>query len=227
MSLLLFFRVGILAGSSPDVCSRHPTVPQHTKNLNFHEVEKLAKNFSLELSLPKACPTHIHLYLCLAHCCGHHIPGTVRLLSPKIELHFSSSKCAAWKQRRSTIFYKRSAMGLLGLRLLPHGHHVNSWYKCNMPSFVSYSILTFSGYGDMSCQTVLGKIAIVLFILVGLVSISVLVFYQNFSFCRQAMFASSVPEIIELIGTHSKYEGSYKKKARRRWNHFTEIEKKI
>ena len=33
----------------------------------------------------------------------------------------------------------------------------------------------------------------------------------------QAMFASSVPEIIELIGTHSKYEGSYKKKARKRW----------
>ena len=104
-------------------------------------MEKLAKNFSLELSLPKACPTHIHLYLCLAHCCGHHIPGTVRLLSPKIELHFSSSKCPAWKQRGSTIFYKRSAMGLLGLRLLPHGHHVNSWYKCNMPSFVSNSIL--------------------------------------------------------------------------------------
>ena len=31
------------------------------------------------------------------------------------------------------------------------------------------------------------------------------------------MFASSVPEIIELIGTRSKYEGSYKKKARRRF----------
>ena len=40
------------------------------------------------------------------------------------------------------------------------------------------------------------------------------------------MFASSVPEIIELIGTHSKYEGSYKKKARRRFfkNDFTEID---
>ena len=41
------------------------------------------------------------------------------------------------------------------------------------------------------------------------------------------MFASSVPEIIELIGTHSKYEGSYKKKARRRFskNDFIEIDK--
>ena len=43
------------------------------------------------------------------------------------------------------------------------------------------------------------------------------IFDQNFHFCHQAMFASSVPEIIELIGTHSKYEGSYKKKARRRF----------
>ena len=82
--------------------------------------------------------------------------------------------------------------------------------------FVFNSISNLSGYGDMSCQTVLGKIAIVLFILVGLVSVSILVLNQNFSFCHQAMFASSVPEIIELIGTHSKYEGSYKKKARRR-----------
>ena len=116
-------------------------------------------------------------------------------------------------------------MGLLGLRLLPHGHHVDSWYKCNMPSYVFYSILNLSGYGDMSCQTVLGKIAIVLFILVGLVSVSILIFCEHFYFCHQAMFASSVPEIIELIGTHSKYEGSYKKKARRRWIHFTDIDK--
>ena len=87
------------------------------------------------------------------------------------------------------------------------------------------STLNLSGYGDMSCQTVLGKIAIVLFILVGLVSISDLAFYQNFYFRRhQAMFASSVPEIIELIGTHSKYEGSYKKKARRRFSKNDSIE---
>ena len=99
----------------------------------------------------------------------------------------------------------------------------SSWSPCrqlvlkqNLISFVFNSISNLSGYGDMSCQTVLGKIAIVLFILVGLVGVSILVFNQNSSFCHQAMFASSVPEIIELIGTHSKYEGSYKKKARRR-----------
>ena len=87
-------------------------------------------------------------------------------------------------------------------------------------------MFNLSGYGDMSCQTVLGKIAITLFILVGLVSISDLIFDQNFYFCHQAMFASSVPEIIELIGTRSKYEGSYKKKARRRFfkNDFTELD---
>ena len=82
--------------------------------------------------------------------------------------------------------------------------------------FAFLFIINLSGYGDISCQTVLGKIAIVLFILVGLVTISVLrCFYQNLT-PHQAMFASSVPEIIELIGTHSKYAGSYKKKARRR-----------
>ena len=81
--------------------------------------------------------------------------------------------------------------------------------------FAFLFIINLSGYGDISCQTVLGKIAIVLFILVGLVTISVLRFYQNLTL-HQAMFASSVPEIIELIGTHSKYAGSYKKKARRR-----------
>ena len=70
----------------------------------------------------------------------------------------------------------------------------------------------------MSCQTVLGKIAIVLFILVGLVTILIVFVFHQTKICTpQAMFASSVPEIIELIGTHSKYEGSYKKKARRRW----------
>ena len=46
--------------------------------------------------------------------------------------------------------------------------------------FAFLFIINLSGYGDISCQTVLGKIAIVLFILVGLVTISVLrCFYQN------------------------------------------------
>ena len=57
---LFLFRVGFLAGSSLDVCSRHPTVPQHTKNLNFHEVEKLPQfsllNFPSE-GLPNSYPS--------------------------------------------------------------------------------------------------------------------------------------------------------------------------
>ena len=44
------------------------------------------------------------------------------------------------------------------------------------------------GYGDMSCQTVLGKIAIVLFILVGLVTILIIFeFHQNKMFPRQCL----------------------------------------
>ena len=45
--------------------------------------------------------------------------------------------------------------------------------------FAFLSIINHSGYGDISCQTVLGKIAIVLFILVGLVTISVLRFLSK------------------------------------------------
>ena len=49
------------------------------------------------------------------------------------------------------------------------------------------------GYGDLYCQTVLGRSFIVLFILVGL-----------------AVFASCIPEIVDLIGSRPKYGGSYK-----------------
>lgn len=49
------------------------------------------------------------------------------------------------------------------------------------------------GYGDIYCQTVLGRSFIVLFILVGL-----------------AVFASCIPEIVDLIGSRPKYGGSYK-----------------
>ena len=45
--------------------------------------------------------------------------------------------------------------------------------------FAFLFIINLSGYGDISCQTVLGKIAIVLFILVGLVTISVLRFLSK------------------------------------------------
>ncbi|TMW43679.1 hypothetical protein DOY81_011241 [Sarcophaga bullata] len=40
------------------------------------------------------------------------------------------------------------------------------------------------GYGDVYCETVLGRTFLVFFLLVGL-----------------AMFASSIPEIIELVGS--------------------------
>lgn len=49
------------------------------------------------------------------------------------------------------------------------------------------------GYGDIYCQTVLGRSFIVVFILVGL-----------------AVFASCIPEIVDLIGSRPKYGGSYK-----------------
>ncbi|KAK2098415.1 hypothetical protein P7K49_023866 [Saguinus oedipus] len=48
------------------------------------------------------------------------------------------------------------------------------------------------GYGDVYAKTTLGRLFMVFFILGGL-----------------AMFASYVPEIIELIGNRKKYGGSY------------------
>ncbi|XP_011691444.1 PREDICTED: calcium-activated potassium channel slowpoke isoform X15 [Wasmannia auropunctata] len=61
---------------------------------------------------------------------------------------------------------------------------------------VYFLIVTMStvGYGDVYCQTVLGRTFLVFFLLVGL-----------------AIFASSIPEIIELVGSRSKYSGEYKR----------------
>ncbi|XP_021920913.1 calcium-activated potassium channel slowpoke isoform X37 [Zootermopsis nevadensis] len=66
-----------------------------------------------------------------------------------------------------------------------------SYWTC-----VYFLIVTMStvGYGDVYCQTVLGRTFLVFFLLVGL-----------------AIFASSIPEIIELVGTRSKYGGEYKR----------------
>ncbi|XP_067008676.1 calcium-activated potassium channel slowpoke [Anabrus simplex] len=66
-----------------------------------------------------------------------------------------------------------------------------SYWTC-----VYFLIVTMStvGYGDVFCQTVLGRTFLVFFLLVGL-----------------AIFASSIPEIIELVGTRSKYGGEYKR----------------
>ncbi|XP_076251005.1 calcium-activated potassium channel slo isoform X4 [Rhynchophorus ferrugineus] len=61
---------------------------------------------------------------------------------------------------------------------------------------VYFLIVTMStvGYGDVFCHTVLGRTFLVFFLLVGL-----------------AIFASSIPEIIDLVGTRSKYCGEYKR----------------
>ncbi|XP_045494349.1 calcium-activated potassium channel slowpoke isoform X11 [Colias croceus] len=66
-----------------------------------------------------------------------------------------------------------------------------SYWTC-----VYFLIVTMStvGYGDVFCHTVLGRTFLVFFLLVGL-----------------AMFASSIPEIIELVGSRSKYGGELKR----------------
>nr|CAD7567935.1 unnamed protein product [Timema californicum] len=72
-----------------------------------------------------------------------------------------------------------------------------SYWTC-----VYFLIVTMStvGYGDVYCQTVLGRTFLVFFLLVGL-----------------AIFASSIPEIIELVGTRSKYGGEYKREHGKRY----------
>ncbi|XP_050429928.1 calcium-activated potassium channel slowpoke isoform X9 [Adelges cooleyi] len=66
-----------------------------------------------------------------------------------------------------------------------------SYWTC-----VYFLIVTMStvGYGDVFCQTILGRTFLVFFLLVGL-----------------AIFASSIPEIIELVGTRSKFGGELKR----------------
>ncbi|XP_055924075.1 calcium-activated potassium channel slowpoke isoform X25 [Eupeodes corollae] len=69
--------------------------------------------------------------------------------------------------------------------------HQLSYWTC-----VYFLIVTMStvGYGDVYCETVLGRTFLVFFLLVGL-----------------AMFASSIPEIIELVGSGNKYGGELKR----------------
>lgn len=74
--------------------------------------------------------------------------------------------------------------------------HQLSYWTC-----VYFLIVTMStvGYGDVYCVTVLGRTFLVFFLLVGL-----------------AMFASCIPEIIDLIGTRPKYGGTLKNERGRR-----------
>ncbi|XP_023934701.1 calcium-activated potassium channel slowpoke isoform X13 [Bicyclus anynana] len=71
-----------------------------------------------------------------------------------------------------------------------------SYWTC-----VYFLIVTMStvGYGDVFCHTVLGRTFLVFFLLVGL-----------------AIFASCIPEIIDLIGTRPKYGGTLKNERGRR-----------
>ncbi|KAI0210709.1 Calcium-activated potassium channel slowpoke [Lamellibrachia satsuma] len=61
---------------------------------------------------------------------------------------------------------------------------------------VYFMLVTMStvGYGDIFCQTVIGRTFMVFFILGAL-----------------AMFASFIPEIADILGTRTRYGGSYKK----------------
>ncbi|XP_049776499.1 calcium-activated potassium channel slowpoke [Schistocerca cancellata] len=74
-------------------------------------------------------------------------------------------------------------------------NHLSYW------TCVYFLIVTMStvGYGDVYCQTVLGRTFLVFFLLVGL-----------------AIFASCIPEIIDLIGTRPKYGGTLKNERGRR-----------
>ncbi|XP_043663278.1 calcium-activated potassium channel slowpoke isoform X6 [Vespula pensylvanica] len=71
-----------------------------------------------------------------------------------------------------------------------------SYWTC-----VYFLIVTMStvGYGDVYCQTVLGRTFLVFFLLVGL-----------------AVFASWIPEITELAANRCKYGGQYKRERGRR-----------
>ncbi|XP_055924074.1 calcium-activated potassium channel slowpoke isoform X24 [Eupeodes corollae] len=74
--------------------------------------------------------------------------------------------------------------------------HQLSYWTC-----VYFLIVTMStvGYGDVYCETVLGRTFLVFFLLVGL-----------------AVFASWIPEITELAAQRSKYGGTYSKDPRKR-----------
>ncbi|XP_074041110.1 calcium-activated potassium channel slo [Leptinotarsa decemlineata] len=74
--------------------------------------------------------------------------------------------------------------------------HALPYWNC-----VYFLIVTMStvGYGDVYCHTILGRTFLVFFLLVGL-----------------AIFASCIPEIIDLIGTRPKYGGTLKNERGRR-----------
>ncbi|XP_078285150.1 calcium-activated potassium channel subunit alpha-1-like [Rhinoraja longicauda] len=65
-----------------------------------------------------------------------------------------------------------------------------TYWQCVYLLMVTMSTV---GYGDLTARTTVGQVFMVFFIILGL-----------------ALFASHVPEIVELIGSHRKYTGSYR-----------------
>ncbi|RWS16685.1 calcium-activated potassium channel slowpoke-like protein [Dinothrombium tinctorium] len=90
---------------------------------------------------------------------------------------------SVWLTAAGIIHLLENSGDLLDFR---NQQHISYW-EC-----VYFLIVTMStvGYGDIHCKTTLGRAFIVLFILVGL-----------------AVFASCIPEILELVGTRPKYAG--------------------
>lgn len=68
-----------------------------------------------------------------------------------------------------------------------------SYWDCLYFLMVTMSTV---GYGDIHCVTDIGRTFIVFFLLFAL-----------------AIFASSVPEIYDIVGKHPRYGGSYEKPA--------------
>ncbi|XP_072342195.1 calcium-activated potassium channel subunit alpha-1-like [Scyliorhinus torazame] len=66
-----------------------------------------------------------------------------------------------------------------------------TYWQCVYLLMVTMSTV---GYGDLTARTTVGQVFMVFFIILGL-----------------ALFASHVPEIIEIIGSHRKYTGKYKR----------------
>ncbi|XP_078421343.1 calcium-activated potassium channel subunit alpha-1-like [Cetorhinus maximus] len=72
----------------------------------------------------------------------------------------------------------------------PNGQILTYW-QCVYLLMVTMSTV---GYGDLTARTTVGQVFMVFFIILGLV-----------------LFASHVPEIIEIIGSHRKYTGKYRR----------------
>ena len=117
--------------------------------------------------------------------------------------------------------FKPCSNVLLELRLLSHGHHVDRWQNVsNNKSW--HCLISLVGYGDIVCKTKMGRVLQLLSLLVGLVRY----LYLDWTFWllevdfvhSQALFASVLPEILELLGQQSKWAGAYHGTKGKRYN---------